>query len=78
MTQSSGIIVGALIIGAAIIGMGFVPRYQIADARNAVGNPFVWRLDTRTGAMEACIISANTFDKIGSPVSLRCQSANIR
>jgi len=57
------IILAALIVGASIIGARFVGRYEIAPSVGADGNPFVWRLDTRTGEVESCAFYKNPFDQ---------------
>jgi hypothetical protein len=79
------IVAGAMIIGAAIVGAQFFDRYQIAPAVGADGNPFAWRLDTRTGEIKLCRIrsnlptqgsenSSNPYDKIGPPILASGQS----
>jgi hypothetical protein len=54
---------GAIIIGGAIVGTQFIGRYQIVPAVAAQGDPFVWRLDTRTGEIESCTFYKNPFDQ---------------
>jgi hypothetical protein len=69
---------GALAIGTAIVGSQFVPRYQIAPAVDAVGNPFAWRLDVRTGEVESCRFEKNPLSKFSpdpkeaSEMFIRC------
>jgi hypothetical protein len=54
-------IAGSLIIGgalaAAIVGPNFIPHYQIAAGKDTDGNPMAWRIETRTGEIEACHFS---------------------
>jgi hypothetical protein len=77
LRSSIAILVGSMLIGASIVGVRFVDNYQIAPAVGADGNPFVWRMSTRTGQIQICNIrpspsepaaaedETNPFNKFG-------------
>lgn len=66
--SSWSILVGFALIAAAILGAKLLGGrdYQIVSATGADGNPFVWRLDVRSGAIESCAFQkeANPFDDL--------------
>lgn len=66
------VIGAALIVGSAIVSSQFVAKYQIAAFTGADGNPFVWRLNARTGAIQSCGFSKDD-DPIATPkFVIRC------
>ena len=81
----AAIFVGGSISGA-IVASTYVNHYALAAAQRPDDNPFVWRLDTRTGEILACSFTrnldsepadpANPFDQIfadaQSPYDIRC------
>jgi flavoprotein len=54
-----------LVIGAASNG----PRYQIAAAARADGPPYIFRMDTHTGAIEACRYASDRIPT-GTPIQI--------
>ena len=60
--------IGLALIAAAILGAQLLAggNYQIVPATGADGNPFVWRLNVRSGAIESCAFQkeTNLFDDL--------------
>jgi hypothetical protein len=74
------IILAAFILGLSIIGARFVPRFAISSAVDAAGNAFVWRVNVRTGNIEACSLSPvdsspDPFENIarGKQLAVKCK-----
>jgi hypothetical protein len=70
------IVLAAIVVAGAIVLTQLSPRFQIAAAMGADGNPFVWRTNTRTGEIRACHIEKdpNPFNQFApTPVLIvRC------
>jgi len=54
MVNQLSILLGALIIGLAIFMAQLVEHYQIATSFDSGGAAVVWRVNTRTGQVQAC------------------------
>jgi hypothetical protein len=75
LTSPIAILLGAIIIAAGIIAAQFVDRYQIAPATDHDGNPFLWRLNVRTGEIQRCSF-VSRFAGSSSTLDSKSQSPN--
>jgi hypothetical protein len=80
MKSPLAIVLAALIVGLSIIGARFVPKFEISSAVDAAGNAFAWRINTRTGKIEACSLlpvdgSPDPFENIarGKQLAVKCK-----
>jgi hypothetical protein len=65
MSNSTAILLGALLIALAIFFRPEGQRFQIAKATLADGSiAAVWRLDARTGQLDLCGPTTNPFDRL--------------
>jgi hypothetical protein len=54
MNSPLGMVIGGALIASAIAGPLLLPHYQIAAGADTSGNPMVWRIETRSGEIQAC------------------------
>jgi hypothetical protein len=68
MTVPNAVVVGAAIVGVAILTTRMIAPYQISSAGTSESGPFVWRLNTLTGAVTICRrVTPPSYDCSGIP-----------
>jgi len=76
LTIPLAIIFGSIVIGLSIILAQQPQRYEIAASVDAVGNPFLWRVDVQTGEVDTCAITTEKDDPfrkiVGGPPTGQC------
>jgi hypothetical protein len=59
MTNQFAVIVGAAIIALTILLGNVSDSYQISAGTDSHGNPFVWRVNVRSGKIQNCYLDRN-------------------